>query len=339
MRQIKEDRKQTTVRLPKTLHTQLKEAAIQAGVAAESVIEMAIRHELERMGVDELPMPSSWEPLLAQRFLEFMPTPAVIKDSEWRIVWCNLAYEDLFQRPKGYLLGKKITELGLLDPESTERIDEDQKVMRDAVRADNAIDFWEPLTLPLRDGATSLFRAHRFVFHPGKSRPPFFGDISFDWGQIRPGYIRDMAPDLLARLRTSVVPKDIGDLFATFLRDCPAAIAVKDPGAKMVWCNAQYEKLAEQKLVNLEGKTSKQIFRLSDTHPIVQNEFTVARLKRWMYVEEALPNHKPRTSLRFPLTGPSGAVAFLGVVSANFRQDEVHLLRGFRRHRRSKRAG
>jgi PAS domain-containing protein len=328
MSEPKEEYKRTTVRLPLSLHASLKEAAAREGMTAEKLIEIAVKQELHSRSLGKLEIPTEWGSLLAQRFAECVPTPIVIKDTTTRIVWCNVAYENLFNRSRGYLLNKKITELGLLEDESAERIKRDLNALRDAVDAEDALDFWEPLTLPVRGTLTSLlFRAQRFVFRP-RNDLRLLGDISFDWAQIIPGTPRRLAPDLHDRLKEAALTPEMTDIFPSFLGNCPVAIAIKKPDGKIIWCNTQYERLARQKLANLIGKTSKQIFVLKDSHPLIQNEYTVANTLVWMYSVEELPHHKPRTSLRFPVLKASGDLAFYGVISVNFRQEEKHLQAG-----------
>ena len=338
-----DSRRRTTVRLPPGLHARLKESAALADISAESLIEAAIEHELEARGFAELRVPTEWGPLLARRFLECVPTPVVIKDSNARVVWCNFAYEDLFQRSRTYLLDRKITELGLLEKDSADRLEKDLEIMEKSVNASDAVEFWEPLTLSASRGAATLFRAHRFVFRPRQDREPYLGDISFDWGQILPGVPRHPVADVSQRLRLADVTPAVEELFPRFLADCPAAVAIKDPETRMVWCNYEYEQLIPgQKLANLAGKTTREIFNLKDTHALIQNEFTVARSNVWMYAVEALPGHNSRTSLRFPIVGAGGRLAFIGVVSAEFRQEDIGSQKGFRRRtlkaRRQKRS-
>jgi PAS domain-containing protein len=213
MSEPKEEYKRTTVRLPLSLHASLKEAAAREGMTAEKLIEIAVKQELHSRSLGKLEIPTEWGSLLAQRFAECVPTPIVIKDTTTRIVWCNVAYENLFNRSRGYLLNKKITELGLLEDESAERIKRDLNALRDAVDAEDALDFWEPLTLPVRGTLTSLlFRAQRFVFRP-RNDLRLLGDISFDWAQIIPGTPRRLAPDLHDRLKEAALTPEMTDIF------------------------------------------------------------------------------------------------------------------------------
>ena len=319
----KEEIVRTTVRLPKHLHSRLREAVAASDGRTETLIEAAIENELDARGLGMLEALTEWSPSLAQRFLECLPTPAVIKDSEARIEWCNFAYEDLFQLPRNYVVSKKVTDLHLFDQESSVRLDRDIKAIQRS-RNNEAREFWEPLTLMSRR-LTLLFRAQRFVFRTSPKRPILLGDISFDCSQILPGHTRPSNHDLPKRLRASAVVNEVRLYFQPFLSVCPAAIAIKDLHGVMVWCNAECQKLAgDQKLSDLVGKDTKTIFHLSETHPVVQNEFTVGHTNVWMYAVEALPEKKPRTSLRFPILGNNGYPAFIAVVSAEFRQDDVH---------------
>jgi PAS domain-containing protein len=236
------------------------------------------------------------------------------------------------------LLDRKITELGLLEQQSATRLEHDLKIIVNSVNANDAVEFWEPLSLSADRGITRLFRAHRFVFRGRKDREPFLGDISFDWGQILPGVPRPLLHDLSDRLRLSGVTPGVEELLPHFLTNCPAAIAIKDLETRMIWCNHEYEQLVPGKtLADFSGKTTRQIFALKDTHALIQNEFTVAHSKTWMYAIETLPGHNPRTSLRFPIVNARDQLGFIGVVSAEFRQEDIGSQKGFRRHTRKRR--
>ena len=318
----------TSVRLPKDFNTRLHEAVDLSDETIESFVATAVRNELEARGLGTLKVPQTWGALLAQRFLECLPTPAVIKDGDARIVWCNFAYEDLLGRGRSQLLNQKITNLGLFEQESASRLDHDNRVLRYKGAVD-AQQFWEPLTLPSR-GVTLLFRAHRFLFQTSLSaRTVFLGDISFDWGQMLPGDPRQPSHDLLKRLRQSSVTTDIGQLFEPFLNACPLAIAVKTLDGNMVWCNAEYETLANSTRADMVDVSTRKLFKLQSTHSVLQNEFTVGHSNVWMYATERLPGKEARTSLRFPIVGSSGRPRFIGVISAEFRQDGIssHALR------------
>lgn len=311
-----------TIRLSKALHSRLREAAAVTGETVESIVEAAISSELETRGLGAVDALQGWDARLASRYLECLPTPAVIKDSQARILWCDFAYEDLFDRPIGYLLGRKVTELGLFEQESSSRLECDIRVIQNSKNAD-AREFWEPLTL-LSCKVTLLFRAHRFVFRAPNNRTLYLGDISFDCGQILPGYSRQAEGELPKRLRGAAAVEEIDRLCLAFLSTCPAAMALKDLESGLVWCNPEYEKLAgDRRLADLIGKQTQEIFGLKDTHPIVHSEYTVGHTNVWMYAVETLPKGNPRTSLRFPILGQDGLVRFVGVVSAEFRQEHV----------------
>ncbi len=299
----------------------LREAVARMQTTSELFIANAITNALEAMGNEALRIPEGWEPLLAQRFLELLPTPAVIKDSDTKIVWCNFAYENLFDRPRQSLVGHSLSDLGLLEKHSAKRLEQDHRALL-RLRKKQAKEFWEPLTLIARGGVV-LFRTHRFVFRGSPSREPFIGDLSFDWGQIMPGNYRQPLPNLPSRLRCSSVHDFVFNLFPLFLASCPAAIAIKTKDGSLVWCNTEYEHLAQQTLVSLQGKRSQEIFGIGDKHSVVQSEFTVASSNVWMYTVDQLPDRKPRTSLRFPISTESGRCAFIGVVSAEFEQEDI----------------
>jgi PAS domain-containing protein len=199
------------------------------------------------------------------------------------------------------------------------------------------LEFWEPLIFSARGPETRIFRAYRFVFHANKRR--FLGDISFDWGQILPGYPQSPREDLLARLRHSVVNASVQALFPEFLESCPVAIAIKDREARLVWGNREYEHLARKARSSLAGLTAQEIFGLTDDHAIVQNEYLVLHANVWLYAAEQLPDRNPRTSLRFRITDAAGAVNFIGTVSAEFRQEDIRHHKIVRGRKRSARQG
>jgi PAS domain-containing protein len=312
--------RQTTLRLPDDLHEKIAEAASIARVSRESFIRRAIERELALSYVDSPPPPTAWNELLAHRFLECLPTPAVIKDDEFRILWCNLAYEDIFGRPRSWLLNRGIDELGL-EPESAALVEKDMRRLAKS-RSAPPFQFWEPVSIPHQRGAVSIFRTYRFQIRLPKSLI-FFGDVSFDWIRMRPGYPQPFAEDFLLRLNGAATSEGIARLFIPFLSTCPAAMAVKNRDRRLLWCNPEYEKLAGRELKALSGLRTEEIFSLPDHHDIIQNEETTLRNRTWMYSVEQLPNRGPRTSLRFPMPGNTMQASFMGVVSAEFRQMDL----------------
>jgi PAS domain S-box-containing protein len=315
------DHVKTTVRLPRQLHQSMKERlANSRGDNIESFIAKAIERELLVRRDGAFLVPNEWTtPLTAQRFLEFMPTPAVIKDREARIVWCNAALEDLFGRSRGELVGREVSDLGVVDAPSAVRLARDFRKILD--RGKTKAQFWEPVSFATRGGQMTLFRAHRFVFRLDKV--PFVGDISFDWQQMRPGLHRKVDEQLVQRIRSSPPSAEIARLFEPFLEACPVAIAIKTVESKVVWCNEEYAKLVGENRNTVAGSTTAELFNLPATHPIVQNEDAVARAGVWMYATERLPRWKPRTSLRFPIYRSPSDVVLIGVVSAEFQQGDI----------------
>ena len=219
------------------------------------------------------------------------------------------------------MLGRTVTELGLLDDLSALRLR--RAFLRIQSDPDAAGDFWEPLTFSGRKGQTTLFRVHRFNFRQPGIKRPYFGDISFDFSQIRPGYPNQPPPDLIRRAEKDVVPEGALTLFPEFLSKCPAAIALKDRQGLIVWANDSYASVAGQPAEALVRKHARTIFNLPDTHPVVQNDLNVATNGCWMFAVETLPGKAPRTSLRFPLNVTVGQVGLLGVISTEFGEQDV----------------
>jgi PAS domain-containing protein len=314
----------TTIRLPLDLKQQVRERAATLRQSAESFIEQAVRAELRRSALNKLALPQDWTPALAQRLLECAPTPIVIKDSEARIVWCNFAYEDLVGVGREAMLNQRISELNVLDRASAERVEKDIRLMQEELTTTTEpIEFWEPLTIVKREGRTSIFRAYRFFFRR-KSRPGIFiGDISFDWGEIRLGYPSPPRRDLEERLSTSPVTDGVWELFEPFLEHCPVAVAVKDLETRLVWCNADYERVVGRTRAEAKGLPTTALLNVTDVDRIVQNEHDALKNNRSMYAIDVVNNGKPRTSLRFPILGGPDEVNFMGVVSAEFRQQDI----------------
>jgi PAS domain-containing protein len=319
------DDERTTVRLSRDLKKSMQEKAQAMGWSDRQFIENAVRGLVTELSLQKLVVPSEWSPSLAQRFLECLPTPVVIKatgDGGGRIVWCNFAYEDLTGLSRGAMLHRSVGELNVMDDRSAQRVEQDIRSMQGGL-ASEPVAFWEPLTLTRRRGRTSIFRAYRFLLQREGNPRMFLGDISFDWGRIRLGVSFPRIRHVEHRLGVSAVTKGVRDLFQPFLSACPVAVAIKDNDTKMIWCNAEYEAVVGRDLASMRGLRTVEILDVEDTDPLVQNEHTVLDTNQCLYAVDFQKDGKPRTSLRFPIVGDGGDTRLLGVVSAEFQQQDV----------------
>jgi hypothetical protein len=90
-----------------------------------------------------------------------------------------------------------------------------------------------------------------------------------------------------------------------------------------VWCNSEYELLIGKNLSDMHDKATKDVLNLPEADAILQHESEVTQNKVWMYSVETLPGKKPRTSLRFPILRSANGSLLLGVISAEFRQNDT----------------
>jgi PAS domain-containing protein len=331
---LDDERVRMTIRVRESLRAQLKAVAAAQRQSVEGLIEETLERELSAGAPAAEPL-DDWGPDLAKRFLDCLPTPVVVKDTDAkaaRIVWCNMAYEDIVGSVRERLVGQRIGDTGLVDQASARRIERDIDALKNARGRHAAREFWEPVVFHARSPVTTIVRAYRFVFDANQKK--FIGDISFDWSQILPGPQVGRPADYRARLRRSVATDPIKAVLATFLASSPVAIAIKNDKAQLVWCNAVYERLSKRPLKEIRGLTAQQIFSLSDEDPLVQNEHTVLQSDVWMYTTEALPDRNPRTSLRFRISDAAGNVGHMGTVSAEFQQDDIRSQRVIRKGRR-----
>ncbi len=313
------------VRVPKGLRDRLKQLAKDSSM--QEIMRRAIESEIKAAENASLP-PMSDDFSLAQRFLECIPTPVVIKDLDARIVWCNLAYEQLFNRSQSEMKGHTIQSLGLMDKYSGERLSEDINEIQKGKNRDAPIEFWEPVTIGRRN---RVFKAFRFGFETklGGRKVGLIGDISFEWSAIQLGeripFDKDIGDYLLKNDAT-----ELRMMFQSFLERCPTAIAIKTLSSRIEWCNPVYLGLIgkatgrEPQLTEVKGLTTREIFKLNPTDAIVQHDATVGQTNVWICAIEQLPNLRPRTSLRFPIPGPERQPAFVGVASAEFLHRDIH---------------
>jgi PAS domain S-box-containing protein len=333
------DRIQTTVRLPRDLHLLLKETAARTGMKAEALIQKALARELSYQDSDLIkdsaghelfqsvrkaleayrartsaalePDQIAWSPLTAYLFLASLPTLAVVKDHETRIVWCNTAYERTFGMVLSQMRGKTITELGFVGEGKERELVE--KGMKKVLRDGHPLESREVVRV---QGREPLFlQVHRFVFAHPTNGLRYLGDISFDSIRMAIGQ----------KGKAIVVPPpptqpDILPLCIPFLEQCPASIALKDREARFVWGNSVLFDLADvSTLEEIKGKTAEEVFRLPPSDPIVLHDEAVAQMKTWMCVEEVLPKWPPRTTIRFPILDSDERVQLVGGVATQFQ--------------------
>lgn len=199
--------KRTTVRLPKELHTRLRNTALSSGITAEEIIRRALVRELEsteslakdsaaldlynsvRKALDafrqrtnlatlEAAQPieetPSWSPVIAYRFLQHLPALAVIKDNRARIIWCNTAYEHAFGRSLAQIQGRTTGELGFTGEGDRAGVDKD---IRRVLKSGKPMESIETVQVP---GRPLVLRVHRFIFIHPTSGEVLLGDVSFD---------------------------------------------------------------------------------------------------------------------------------------------------------------
>lgn len=315
-------RKRTTLRLPGYMHAQLRKVAAERHVSAEAILEEALRRELERLAagpVREVPIPSEMTPILAELFLESMPAYALIKDTKTRIVWVNGLFERHIASPLLHLVGKSITETGVISDFQKESIEAN---ILAALHGDSPGVYFEQLTLKGRGSVLS--RAHRFTFNCEGHR--FLGDVSFVEDDFDP--LRSIKVELaVARMEKMLPDANIDSLYVPFLEAAPVAMAIKKPetaDSVILWANDQYSRLAgSSNASSLIGRTTRSIFGLALDHPILQNDAAVAATASAGMYKEALAGRGQRWSLRFPILDRGGKVALIGVVSPEHKLAEA----------------
>lgn len=312
---------QITVRIDRELHQALHRTAQSEVLSAQQLMERAIRREIARLEMVRCtPPPLEPEIRMGYLFMLTAPTPMVIKDELGLIVWANLCYQRSLGASLESLRGKALRDIGLKSWESSAIEEDIQEVLKGKVGGSK----WcvEPIHIPGRGRV--LYGTHRFLFSAEGHN--FLGDVSFDWAQISPE-MRDVPDDLYEQIGRAFFPPGVSLLFLPFLDSCPTTIAIKDTAGVIRYCNQAYATLAERKkpenlrrtAKELVGRTAKEIWGLSDAHPVVANDSLVATRNRWMYAHETVDEEVgARVSLRFPIPGNNGEVVYLGAISPDF---------------------
>jgi len=304
----------TTLRLPSDLHRRLKMTAAAFGTTSEAILVEAVRRELERCGSAHLravTIPSSMNAVLAELFLQSMPTFALIKDQRARIVWGNAFVERALEVSLRDIVGSTITDLGFTDGIQKETILEN---IQTVLRGRGALMSKEGMHLKGLGKVT--VRAQRYTFND-----TMLGDISFVENDIRDDSYPTM-PDVLRRIQQTTMEPTVEPLLVPFLDAAPVAIAIKRPlpgDSEIVWGNTVYLQVIERKAADTFGRTTTDVLELPHDHPILLRENEVAQTGRVRMSKEKLHHHEPRWSLRFPIYDAQGDIALVGVVSPDFQ--------------------
>lgn len=317
------DLTRTTIRLPKDVHEMLKDVASKLDETAEALIARSLRETLPKLSFHlRVEHPVGWGEILALRFVQFMPAPFVIKGRDESVIYANPAYEHEFGVNLAQLRGKQITDFGFLSFQRGQLHND----FKEVVETEAPRHFIEAMTLQNR--MTIPYQVIRYVFNTLDAH--YVGDFSFRWATV---YATDedrqgLSTDQLCEAILNAHPHlDIARLVVPALEKAPLSIVIKDAESmRTVWCNATFVDLAKkvrkgvQTKDDLIGRTTKEIWGLSDHHPIVLNDAAVVHAKKGDYFNERLTTaSRFRTSLRFPILGKEGKVRFLGVVSPNFQ--------------------
>jgi PAS domain-containing protein len=289
--------------------------AAAQGVTSEAILVEAVRRELERRGarLRAVKMPSSMSPLLAEIFVQSMPTFALLKDRRARIIWVNSFFERALDVPLAQIIGATITDLDLTDGIQKETILEN---IHHVLREGGALMSKEGMNLKGLGKVT--VRAQRFVFNNS-----MLGDISFVENDIKDDSY-PAATEVLRHMQHTALDPSVEPLLIPFLDDAPISIAIKRPAgedSEIVWGNKEYLKLIGKVSTNTFGRLTTEVLKLPHEHPILLREAEVLRTGRARMSREKLHKHDPRWSLRFPIYDPEGAISFVGVVSPDFRQN------------------
>jgi hypothetical protein len=307
--------KRTTFRLDAELHQKLKTFAARKEKTADELVNLAIESFLIQQGELRQRWKNAdvWGPDLAELFLQFLPTPCVLKHADdFSIAWYNLSFSLLLQKPLSLARGKSLKDLNL----GTDFLLEIATAnMKKSVEAQAPTKDIEELVLP--SGGVS-FRAERFVFGGKK----WLGDFSFVQREIREHDLTDWKPsEVLNRLRKSPPPEDLSDVLVELVHESPTAAVIKraeDPQV-IIYSNKEYNRLAKQDPI---GKTVQQVFKgLGDNHLVVTNDHKVRDLKVATCEKAQLPSmysDTPRWSYRFPIMNPDGNVRFVASISPDF---------------------
>ena len=101
----------------------------------------------------------------------------------------------------------------------------------------------------------------------------------------------------------------------SFLQALPFPIVIKDREGKVVWCNREFEILADGTLGELKNMTSPEIFDLPDKNPLTEAERLVIATGKAQQSMELVSANRVRQTLRFGICDPSGAIHRIGVIA------------------------
>lgn len=121
--------------------------------------------------------------------------------------------------------------------------------------------------------------------------------------------------DLVSALASLVTDQSVA---GAFLQAFPFPIVVKDRDSRVVWCNRQFEILADGTLDELRGLTSAEIFDLPDGDPLSDAERRVVATGKCQESTQIIDRERLRRTLRFGICDASGAVHQIGVVAFEF---------------------
>jgi len=138
-------------------------------------------------------------------------------------------------------------------------------------------------------------------------------EFHFESPVARPGGIS--LTDLAGVLASLVSDESMG---GPFLRALPLPIVIKDKVGRVVWCNRQFEILANGTLDELKGLTSPEIFGLPDKNPLTEAERLVVATGKAQQSTEITSDNRLRQTLRFGICDPSGAIHRIGVIAFDF---------------------
>jgi PAS domain-containing protein len=307
------------MRLPSDLHRRLKMTAASGGTTSEAILIEAVRRELDRRGsaiIRPVAVPDAMNGLLAEIVIQSMPTFALIKDDQARIVWVNLYTQRALKRTSNQIVGSKITDLGLTDG-----------IQKDTIEANIQHVLAKRQSWPSKEGMnlTGLgkvtIRAHRYIVNDA------LGDISFVEDDIREARF-PIVDDAVQRMQQTTLDPTIETLFLPFLETAPVAIVVKQPTTNdsiIIWGNKEYLDLIRTPASKAFGQPSTSVLRIAHDHPIINHELEVARTGHARMAKERFQDHAARWSLRFPIHDAHGKIPLIGVVSPDFKQtDERH---------------
>lgn len=305
----------TTLRLPSELHRRLKMTAAAFGTTSEAILLEAVRRELERRGAAQLraiTIPTAMNAVLAEIFIQSMPTFALIKDRRASIVWVNFFAERALEMSLSEIVGSTITDLGFTDGIQKETILANiQAVLRER----GALMSKEGMNLKGLGKVT--VRAQRYLFDDR-----LLGDISFVENDIKDESYPTVM-DVLRRMQNTTLEPAVERLLVPFLEAAPVSVAIKRPlgeDSQIIWGNKVYLELIEKDASDTFGHMTTEVLRLPPDHPILLREAEVVQTGRARMSKEKFHNHEPRWSLRFPIYDADGTIGLIGVVSPDFRQ-------------------